>query len=384
MTAAGRSPPPVPSPIREITSAGTRVFERSTNRTPSGKSPSNAWATRTPSLVLPTPPGPVRVSSRWDRRIVTAFSSSSRRPTSDVKGMGSRWIGWLVTAGRSIERRVLAEDPAFELLDLGRWVDAELIHQGRAQPPVRRQRIRLSAGSIERKHQLAPQPFAKRVFDDERAEFGRQAPRESELELGFDTALRRRQAQLLEARDLGLEVAGARNVRQRGAAPQRERAAEAFSGVPVMRQPGSVGRARQLVLEPADVELGGGGTHEVSRRLGDDPIAPELASQSRHVGLQRGVRCRWGVVAPQRIGQARRGDRSVRLEQKGGQQCRRLGAGTAMRVPPSPTTSSGPSRRYSNRPPRSAATTPQYQRRSGGDASPRQARGKRGRHGPTT
>ena len=129
MTAAGRSPPPVPSPIREITSAGTRVLERSTNRTPSGKSPSNAWATRTPSLVLPTPPGPVRVRSRWDRRIVTAFSSSSRRPTSDVKGMGSRWIGWLVTLGWPIERRVLAEDPALQLLDLGRRVDAELSHQ---------------------------------------------------------------------------------------------------------------------------------------------------------------------------------------------------------------------------------------------------------------
>ena len=54
----------------------------------------------------------------------------------------------------SSERRVLVEDPALELLQLRRGLEAELLGQVRARLLVRAERFRLSAGAIEREHVL--------------------------------------------------------------------------------------------------------------------------------------------------------------------------------------------------------------------------------------
>jgi hypothetical protein len=91
-----RSPTPSPCAIAFGTSTGSRIGARSTQTTPSAKSGTSAVATAMARRVLPTPPGPVRVRSRVPaapsagRSNAHASATSSSRPTSGVRGRGSR------------------------------------------------------------------------------------------------------------------------------------------------------------------------------------------------------------------------------------------------------------------------------------------------------
>ena len=130
---------------RAITSAGIRVLDRSTKRTPSGKSASRAWATRIPSRVLPTPPGPVSVSSRCPRRagdravqLVAPPDQRRRRDRKAVERLDR-------PSGRAVQRRILSKDPALEALDIGRRVDPQLLDECQAQASVCGEGLRLAA-----------------------------------------------------------------------------------------------------------------------------------------------------------------------------------------------------------------------------------------------
>src|SRR5262249_9980445 len=72
--------------------------EKSTNQTPSGKSSATAEASRSASRVLPDPPGPVKVSSRFSASRAVASASSISRPTKRVSGAG-RFVTALAGAG---------------------------------------------------------------------------------------------------------------------------------------------------------------------------------------------------------------------------------------------------------------------------------------------
>src|SRR5437764_1023396 len=76
-----------------ITCVGSFSGARATTNTPSAKSSESSAATCKPNRVLPTPPGPVSVTSRTSDRLsnrVTAATSFSR----PIKGVG--WIGRLL------------------------------------------------------------------------------------------------------------------------------------------------------------------------------------------------------------------------------------------------------------------------------------------------
>ncbi len=83
---------PSACPMADSTNAGSRTGARSTTHTPSGKLPDPAAspAAASASRVLPTPPGPVRVSSgaASSSRNARAASSSAARPMSRVRGWG--------------------------------------------------------------------------------------------------------------------------------------------------------------------------------------------------------------------------------------------------------------------------------------------------------
>ncbi len=64
-----------------ITSAGSGTVASSTSHTPSANRPATRRATSLASLVLPTPPGPVTVTSRYSCTRSASFASSAARPT---------------------------------------------------------------------------------------------------------------------------------------------------------------------------------------------------------------------------------------------------------------------------------------------------------------
>ena len=76
------------------TKAGSLMGAKETKETPSGKSARTSVATCNARRVLPTPPGPVRVSRRTSElrsRAVTA-ASSCLRPMRGVSGAGSLYL----------------------------------------------------------------------------------------------------------------------------------------------------------------------------------------------------------------------------------------------------------------------------------------------------
>ena len=92
----GASEAPKAWAILEATRPDSVRAARSTNHTPSAKLSSASAATCKPNLVLPVPPGPVRVKRLTSGRlnIASTCSLSRSRPTSAVAWRG-KLFGWL-------------------------------------------------------------------------------------------------------------------------------------------------------------------------------------------------------------------------------------------------------------------------------------------------
>ncbi len=96
------SPRPSASATADPTIAGSVTGTRSTNHTPSSKAPVRSAATASASRVLPTPPGPVAVTSRC---ALTASHSSARslaRPMNGFNGDGRPPSARLVRSARAV------------------------------------------------------------------------------------------------------------------------------------------------------------------------------------------------------------------------------------------------------------------------------------------
>ena len=113
--------------------------------------------------VLPTPPGPVRVSRRVpDRQQAEQASRSVRRPISAVVRRGE------VAAGPEVgvletQRRVVAEDRRVQFAQRGPGVQTGVLGQARATVGVHLQRLGLPSRPVQSEHQVAAQVFAERV-----------------------------------------------------------------------------------------------------------------------------------------------------------------------------------------------------------------------------
>ena len=144
---------------------------------------------------MPNAPSPICSSSRYPR---------SGSPFSSRSGSWRRM--------RSCSRR-----------SSRRGVDPELLGQDRPGSLEGGERLRLAVGAVEREHQLAPQAFAQRVRPREALELGDHVRVMAEVELGVELLLQGLEAELLEAGDLACERGLIGEVRQGGAAPERER-----------------------------------------------------------------------------------------------------------------------------------------------------------------
>ena len=207
-------------------------------------------------------------------------------------------------------RRVLLENGALEPLQLGARLDAELVHERLARPRELGQGVRLAAGAVEREHQLRPRPLAQRLRLDESLQLGDHLGVPAELEIEVDPVLQRRQPQLLQPEPVELRLA----------APERERRTEPLGA---LRGRERLGLGAQL-LEPGQVEIGGGDLDHVAGAPPLDHVVPERLPQLRDVDLERVLRRLRRLVAPERVRQAVDRDDVVRVQQQRRQQRARL------------------------------------------------------------
>ena len=128
--------------------------------------------------VLPTPPGPVRVTRRCPRSCVMISSSSSSRPTSPVVSTGGAGPDALRRAAGEQQRRVVGEPRALRARGTRATVRARArrakVRRARSRPAM----LPPIARSDRRDDQLLPQAFAQRVARQPVLRGRRRAPRD--------------------------------------------------------------------------------------------------------------------------------------------------------------------------------------------------------------
>ncbi len=182
---------------------------------------------------------------------------------------------------RRVEARVLGEDRLMEGAQPRPGLDAELVDERRPGRRVRRERLRLAAGAVQREHLPAAEPLAQRVLGDEGLELAGQPGGAAALEVGVDPGLQGGDALLVEPGDGGAGERRVGDVGQRRAAPQREGVAQERGGALGRRRPGLA----HEVLEPGQVELRALDAQQVARLARDEPPVAHRTPQPRHVDL---------------------------------------------------------------------------------------------------
>ena len=213
-------------------------------------------------------------------------------------------------AVRRVERGILAQHRPLQLLQLAPGVGSQLVDERAARVGVGLQRVRLSPRAIERDDELPSQPLAVRLAGDELLQLGDELHVAAERKVGVDPLLERREAELVEvrgrlARRLSCEIG------ERGTAPEREGLSQAVGGGGRL---GAVGLLDE-VPERVEIELARRDAEEVPGRPRDEPVA-ELATQPHQVVLERRLRRRRRIVAPDAVDEAVDRDDAVCLEQQ--------------------------------------------------------------------
>src|SRR5205807_1316098 len=122
-----------------------------------------------------------------------------------------------------IERRVLYEDRLLELLQRRTRLDTELVNERPPRSLVCVERLRLAAGPVERKHELGAQALAQRMLCDKRLKLSDELRVAAEGEIGLDSLHDCDHAALLQELSRRERERLVGEVRERRAAPERER-----------------------------------------------------------------------------------------------------------------------------------------------------------------
>ena len=159
--------------------------------------------------------------------------------------------------------------PQDRLLELpqGRGrLDPELGDERLPRRAVDLERLRLSAGSVERLHQRAREALVERMLVDERLQLRDELGVAAEREVGLDSQLERGQTCSLEALDLRVRGRVVGEIRERLAAPEVERLAQETA------RPGGLRRfcLGDQPLEAEQVELIRVDPDQVPRLLRED------------------------------------------------------------------------------------------------------------------
>ena len=223
---------------RTAAATGPRASRRARRPPPSSGRPARAPRAPGPVRSAPRRAGSCRCRAR--RRAGTGGRGRRRRRRGRRRARPARARGRRTrcaaspsrarrAGGRSAARcecRVLREDRLLELAQPLARLDAELLDQRPARVLVGLQRVGLAVRAVEGQHQLRPQALPVGVLGDQRLQLPDHLGVAAERQLGLDQLLERRDAQVVEPGDLALRERLVGEIRQRRAAPQRQRLLE--------------------------------------------------------------------------------------------------------------------------------------------------------------
>ena len=243
-----------------------------------------------------------------------------RSLTADRRRLGARHpedAGLGLRVG--VECGIVREDPAFQLAQLGRRLEPQLVDQQHPSFAVTGKRVGLPSGPVEGGHQVPAQALAQRVLPDELLELGQHLVVPAEPEICVDPALDAREPQVVETRRLVPRERARREVGQRIAPPQVGGAGEEDA-----REPGVVLAERlppvgQQQLEAGRVELALLELEPIARRARDEAAGWQRTPNLRDVQAQNACRRRRRGAVPDRLRQGLDGGRPARPQDERGQ-----------------------------------------------------------------
>ena len=109
----------------------------------------------------------------------------------------------------------MPKDGRVQLLELGRWLEPELLDENGARGPECLERVGLASRAIERQHQLGSESLAVGVFGSQRLELRNEVVMEMHREIRVDATLDGEQAELLDPCALDRDERGVRHIGQR-------------------------------------------------------------------------------------------------------------------------------------------------------------------------
>ena len=153
----------------------------------------------------------------------------------------------------------MREDRSLELVERAPRFDAELGEQRPSRGAVCLERLGLPSGAVQRDHQLAAQAFPERMSRHQRLELRHQVGVSPEREVGLDPLFDRRGVKFFQAADLVPRKLFEREIREGGAAPERECLTQLFRRLRV--------RWIGLAIEEGKLGHGAAGTFVVQHML---------------------------------------------------------------------------------------------------------------------
>ena len=209
-------------------------------------------------------------------------------------------------------------------LERGIGLDSEFLDERLTRVAEGLKRLCLTAGAVERKHQLTAHALPQRIVHGELAKLGHKARVATEVEVRGDTVLEHRNAELFEPADLGLRKRLVAEVGERAPTPQRQSTAENLGGATRVAgsqrfPPGGreIFEALEVELAPAQPQhIAGRPCYEQLARLPGPAGGFEPLPKSRHRHLQRVGAVRLPVFGPQRGDQPVARHDLVRVQQQ--------------------------------------------------------------------
>jgi hypothetical protein len=229
-------------------------------------------------------------------------------------------------------------------------VDAQLVGQRPADPLVRRERVGLPPGAVERGDELAVQPLPHRVRGGQRLRLGDHPGVPAQRQVGGQPVLGGGQPQLLQPAGRRGGERGVGHVGQRRPAPEAQRAGQALGGrlrlARGQRLPAPLGQPLELLrVDLRRVQPVSRG-QRLDRRAG----VGERAAQPGHQRLQGVDRAGGWLVAPQPVDQGLDADHGVGRQREPGQQRAQPGAAHLDRPAPRVPRLEGAEHRYAHVP----------------------------------
>jgi hypothetical protein len=217
-----------------------------------------------------------------------------------------------------LQSGVVAQNQALELPQLGARRQSELVAQEPARLPVGGERIGLAAGAVQREHQLSSQPLLQRRGGDQPLQLHDDLGSTAERKLRVDPLHIRRQTQLLQAPDLGVQLVDPRKAGERRAAPQVEGLAQPRRGG---RRVGMREQRAALLDQPLEhhrVELLGLELEHVSAAARSEHLGRVVAEGPTQTGHRHmdGVRRARARAARQSLDQLFGADELVRVDEE--------------------------------------------------------------------